>query len=132
MFIRSNAMTGNLILLLLLLHSTLLLTSKLPTISHCQVESYTEKLNLRNCLNTPISINTTRCRGQCYSEDFLIYDWQHAPGYYRHKHRLHCCSPNSSSSYENQILCENKQFKTIQYRIITQCECKLCTDRCLE
>jgi hypothetical protein len=97
----------------------------------CQVESYTETINLRSCSNTPISIKTTRCRGQCYSEDFLIYDWQYAPTHYRHQHYLNCCSPNNTKSHETQIICENKQLKTLKYQIITQCECKLCSDRCL-
>jgi hypothetical protein len=125
-------MTRNVILFLLLIHSTLLLTSKYPLIHHCQVESYIEKIHIRNCLNTSLSIKTTRCRGQCYSEDYLIYDWQYAPAHYRHKHSLHCCSPNNTKSHQTQILCENKQLKTIQYRIVTQCECKLCTDSCSE
>lgn len=126
-----NKMTGILILFLFLIHSTSLLTSKLPAIHHCQVEHYTETINLGNCLNTPISIKTTRCRGQCYSEDFLIYDWQYAPNHFRHKHHLHCCLPTNTKSHETQIRCENNQLKTLKYQIITQCECKLCTDKCL-
>jgi hypothetical protein len=125
-------MTRILILLFLLIHSTPFLTSKIPVIHHCQIEPYTETINLRNCLKTPISIKTTRCRGQCYSEDSLIYDWQYPPNHYRHKHYIHCCSPNTTESHETQILCQNKQLKTIKYRIITQCECKLCSDKCLE
>jgi hypothetical protein len=121
-----------LLLLVLLTSSSLLIAFQNPTIHPCQVESYTETLNLRNCLNTPLFIKTARCRGQCYSEDSLIYDWQYSPRHYRHKHHLHCCSPNKTISHETQILCDNKQLKTIQYRIITQCECKLCSDKCLE
>ena len=98
-------MTRILILFFLLIHLTPLITSKIPVIHPCQIESYTETVNLRNCLNTPISIKTTRCRGQCYSEDFLIYDWQYAPKHYRHKHYIHCCSPNITISHEIQILC---------------------------
>jgi len=127
-----NDMTGILILFLLLIPSTLLLTAKTPVIHHCQVESYTETINLRNCLNNPISIKTTRCRGQCYSEDSLIYDWQYAPTHYRHQHYIHCCSPNQTKSVETQIICDNNQLQTIKYRIVTQCECKLCSDRCFE
>jgi hypothetical protein len=129
----SNTMTTSLFLLILyLMPSSLLITSNNSIKHPCQVESYTETVNLLRCLSTPLSIKTARCRGQCYSEDSLIYDWRYAPKHYRHNHHLHCCSPNRTTSHEIQVLCNNKQFQTIKYRIITQCECKLCSDKCLE
>ncbi|CAF0745767.1 unnamed protein product [Adineta steineri] len=99
---------------------------------YCQVESYNETIYLQNCSNNSISIKTTRCRGQCYSEDFLIYDWKYTPLHYRHKHHLHCCSPNRIKSFETQIICENKRLQTVKYRSAVRCECKLCSDRCSE
>ena len=125
-------MTGILILLLLLLHSSLIISTIIPKIYQCQVESYTTRINIRECSNIPISIKTTRCRGQCYSEDSLIYDWQYSPKYYRHKHYLHCCTPNNTIPYETSIMCQNKQRQIIKYQIITQCMCKLYNDNCLE
>ncbi|CAF0820205.1 unnamed protein product [Rotaria sp. Silwood1] len=125
-------MSGILIFLFLLVHTPPLIISKTPTIHNCQVEPYTETINLQNCLNTPLSIETTRCRGQCYSQDYLVYDWQYAPTHYRHIHHLHCCSPKNTKAHEIQIMCENKKPRTIQYRIVTQCECKKCNDRCME
>ena len=129
----SNTMTTSLLLLILcLIPSSILITSNNSIKHHCQVESYTETINLLRCLSTPLSIKTARCRGQCYSEDSLIYDWQYAPKHYRHKHHLHCCSPSKTIPHEIQIQCDNKQLQTINYRIITQCECKLCSDKCSE
>lgn len=119
-------------LIFFLIHLTSLITSKNSPIHHCQVEPYTEIINLRTCLNSSISINTTRCREQCYSEDSLIHDWQYAPTYYRHKHLLHCCLPNNTKSHETRILCDNKQLKIIKYQIVTKCQCKSCSNRCLD
>lgn len=122
-------MSNNLVhlLLYLLIHLTISLTSKSP---HCQLEFYTEKFHLANCSNTSISINSTRCRGQCYSEDLLVYDWQSEPGYYRHQQSFHCCFPNASESHTREIHCENQQMKYIHFQLITQCLCKSCDDRC--
>ena len=134
MFIRTNAMSRTLPLLLLvclLIPSTFLLTSQQTNLPYCQLESYTEKFSLLNCSNTPISIKSTRCRGQCYSEDLLVYDWQSEPRYHRHQQRIHCCFPKQSHSQAREIHCENHQQKrTIHYERITQCACKLCHDRC--
>lgn len=119
-----------LLLVCLLIPSTYLLTSQQAKHSYCQLEIYTEKIHLPNCSNTSITINNTRCRGQCYSEDLLIYDWQSEPKYHRHQQYIHCCFPNRSQSQAREIHCENQQMKLIHYERITQCECKLCHDRC--
>lgn len=124
-------MSRILILCLLFIHIISLITSKSSLIYHCQVESYTEIINLRTCLNNSISINTTRCNGQCYSEDTLIYDWQNTLKYYRHKHYVQCCLPIHTKPREISIVCENKQIKKLKYRMITQCQCKICSDKCL-
>ncbi|UJR28128.1 hypothetical protein I4U23_009384 [Adineta vaga] len=98
----------------------------------CGVESYNETVYLRNCLNYSISIQTTRCRGHCYSEEHLVYDWRHTSGQHRYKHNVHCCSPSATKSHETHVLCQNKQFQAIKYYLVTQCECKRCSDRCSE
>jgi hypothetical protein len=118
-----------LIILLLLIHSTLIISTK---IHHCQVESYTETVYIRDCLNGPVQIETTRCRGQCQSHDKLVYDWKYAPTHYRHDHHLDCCSPIDTIPHEIQILCENKQRRTIKYRIVKRCDCRSCNDKCSE
>ncbi len=114
------------IILLLIYYSIIMST----TIHPCHIETYIETLNIRDCLMTPIEIETTRCLGQCYSEDFLIYDWQSEPTFYRHKHQIHCCSPNMTIPHDIPIVCSNKQQRLIQYPFITRCNCKLCNDIC--
>jgi len=116
----------SIIVLLLICYSIIMK----QTIHSCSIESYIEIFNIRDCLMTPIEIETTRCRGQCYSEDFLIYDWQSEPRFYRHKHQIHCCSPNMTISREISILCYNKQPRLFKYPSITRCDCKLCTETC--
>jgi hypothetical protein len=106
------------------------MTTGISKLHPCYIENYVETLNFRDCLNSPIEIETTRCRGQCYSEDFLVYDWQSEPTPYRHKHYIHCCTPNITTSREIQLLCNNKQQRIIKYPFVTGCECKLCTDNC--
>jgi hypothetical protein len=118
------------VLILLAVFYLMLMTTTRSRIHPCYIESYIETLNIRNCLNTPIEIETTRCRGQCYSEDFLIYDWQSEPTYYRHKHYIHCCSPNMTIPREISIICYNKQQQIIKYPFVTRCNCKSCTDSC--
>jgi hypothetical protein len=114
------------IILQLIVYSILTVSAFAP----CSIESYLERLNIRDCLITPIEIEVTRCHGQCYSEDFLIYDWKSEPTYYRHKHSMHCCSPNITIPRQIPILCYNNQQRTIQYPIVTRCECKLCPKNC--
>src|SRR5689334_5819361 len=118
------------IILLLVFYSTVATTTIMSKIHPCYIESYIETLNIRDCLNTPIEVETARCRGQCYSEDFLIYDWQFEPTHYRHKHHIHCCSPNMTIPREISILCYNKQQRIIRYPFVARCECKLCSDNC--
>lgn len=118
------------IFITLLVFYSLVTVTIMSKIHPCSIESYIEPLNVRDCLITPIEIETTRCRGQCYSEDFLIYDWQSEPTHYRHKHQIHCCSPNMTVSREIPIICYNKQQRFIKYPIVTRCNCKLCSDKC--
>ena len=106
---------------------TLTMLSKLHP---CQLETYIETVNIRDCLSTPMEIETTRCRGQCYSEDFLVYDWQSEPFFYRHQHQIHCCSPNATIRREISIVCANQQQRLIDYPLVTRCDCKFCTDHC--
>jgi hypothetical protein len=108
----------------------MLITSTISRIHPCYVENYIETFHFRDCLNSPFEIETTRCRGQCYSEDFLVYDWQLEPTPYRHKHYIHCCSPNMTIPREIQLICNNKQRRIVKYPYVTRCECKLCTDNC--
>lgn len=119
------------IFLFLLFYTNPSLTSKFATVHNCQVEPYTETINLQNCSKNMANVHTTRCRGQCYSEDILIYDWQNAPTHYRHKRKIGCCSPIQHEIQEIRLMCENEP-RTIKYRVITQCECRSCSDRCIE
>jgi hypothetical protein len=104
-------MTTGIILLPLSYSIVITATAKLSRLHPCYVEPYTEIVHIRDCLNIPIKIETTRCRGQCYSEDFLIYE----PSYYQHKHHLHCCSPNITTHQEIQVLCDDDQQRLISY-----------------
>ena len=102
----------------------------LSKISPCFVESYIETVTIRDCLSTSMEIETTRCRGQCYSEDVLVYDWQAEPFFYRHQQQVHCCSPNATIRREIPIVCSNQQQRLIDYPVVTRCHCKFCTDQC--
>ena len=117
------------IILRVLLCSSILTIATMSRIHPCYIEPYSETFILRDCSTRPIEIETTRCRGQCYSEDFLVYDWQAEPTY-RHKHQIQCCSPNTTISREIPIVCSNKQQRFITYPFVTRCNCKLCTDSC--
>jgi hypothetical protein len=125
----NNMTTINIFLLLFYL--IVITKATMPRIHPCSVESYIETLKIRDCLNIPLEIETTRCRGQCYSEDFLIYDWRSEPTHFRHQHHIHCCSPNMTIAREISILCYNKQERIIKYPFVKQCQCKLCTDNCV-
>ncbi|CAF3329350.1 unnamed protein product [Rotaria socialis] len=126
-------MVGIPIFLFLLIHINLSSTTTTLVKHHCQVEPYTETIYLQNCRSQPIKIDTTRCRGQCYSEDLLIYDWQNAPTHYRHKRHLFCCSPTNTEAQEIRVTCENEnEPQTVKYRFVISCECKPCNDRCTE
>ena len=118
--------------LLLLIHSPVLNASTDSLVHPCQVETYTETINVGDCLPVPVQIETARCRGQCYSEDLLLYDWQSEPDNYRHQHRVHCCSASDTVDYETPILCQDNRQETIRYRSVTKCECKRCSDKCVE
>ena len=122
-----------LVFLLVGISLTLLAVAKEPLVHHhCQVESFTDSVQLPDCSTKAIPIETTHCRGQCYSEDSLIYDWQYVPTHYRHQRRMTCCSPNHTIPYEKRITCDNRQLRTLQYRIITRCDCRTCSDKCVE
>ena len=121
-----------LVFLLVGIQLTVTVVPRESLIHHCQVESFTDTIRLGDCLPGPIPIETTRCRGQCHSEDSLVYDWQYAPTYYRHQRRMTCCSPNHTIPYETRIMCDNHQLRTLQYRIITRCDCRACSDKCVE
>ncbi|CAF0870246.1 unnamed protein product [Adineta ricciae] len=119
-------------LLLILIFSVHIITLTSSAVQQCQVEIYNETLYFRHCLDHSISIQTTRCRGQCYSEEELVYDWEQASTYRRYKHNLHCCVPTTTEAHETLVRCQNKQFQTVRYRLVTQCECKPCGDKCFE
>jgi len=125
-------------LLFLILHVNVYLTTVTDhqhhhyhrLIHHCSVEKYTETFYRPKCSTKPLTIVSTRCRGQCASEDYLIYDWK-AESLYRHQHTVACCSPNQTQFHEEHFQCDNhKQIETIQYHSISQCECRSCSDRC--
>ncbi len=117
--------------ILLFVFYLIVTTISMSRVHSCYTEPYIETLHIRDCLTSPIEIETTRCRGQCYSQDFLIYDWKSEPLHYRHQHHIYCCSPNTTVTQEIQILCYNKQQRTIKYPSVKQCDCKLCTDNCV-
>ena len=121
-----------LMLLLLVIHSPMLKASKDSLVHPCQVETYTETINVGACSPVPIQIETARCRGQCYSEDRLLYDWQSEPNNYRHQHNVQCCSASDSVDYETRIVCQDKRQETIRYRRVTKCQCRRCSDKCVE
>ncbi|CAF1114667.1 unnamed protein product [Adineta steineri] len=117
------------IIILFVLYSSIMATTT-SNIHPCYMETYNETLNIRNCLDSPIEIETTRCRGQCYSEDFLIHDWQSESTSYRHNHRIHCCIPNMTIPRQILVICNNQQQRIINYPSVTRCDCKSCTDNC--
>jgi hypothetical protein len=99
-------------------------------VHECAVQSYNETIHLRDCPNNPVQIEATRCLGQCYSEDYLIYDWREERTHYRHQHQLKCCTPNMTISQDIQVTCKNQQQQIITYPVVMRCECKLCTGAC--
>lgn len=96
----------------------------------CSTEIYVENVTIHDCLNEPIEFEMARCRGQCYSEDYLIYNWQSLAKPYRHQHRMYCCTPKQTYSRSVSFVCQNKQIRQIEYPFITHCDCKLCSDPC--
>jgi hypothetical protein len=125
-----NTMTTSIILLFIFFETLTVIT--MSKFHPCYTESYMETLKLQDCLNAPMEIETSRCRGQCYSEDYLIYDWQSETTPHRHIRHIHCCSPNITIPRQIQVICNNKQRRIIKYPFVTQCKCKLCTDNCTD
>ncbi|CAF3405842.1 unnamed protein product [Rotaria sp. Silwood1] len=109
----------------------IVVTAKISKIHPCYMETSIEVLNIRDCLNTSIQIETRYCRGSCYSQDYLIYDWQSEGKSYRHQHHIHCCSPNITISRELKVMCNDKQLRIIKYPFVQQCQCKSCTNDCI-
>jgi hypothetical protein len=128
----TSQLLAHALLFYLHLHWICTVMSQDHRIHPCRVESYEETIQIRDCSNSSIVIQTARCRGQCYSEDLLIYDWQYPPKHYRHQHRLDCCSPNRTSTHTTQMMCHNRQLRTIHYQIVIDCDCKSCSDKCVE
>ncbi|CAF2411945.1 unnamed protein product [Rotaria sp. Silwood2] len=118
-------------MILHLIFYSVITATTISTIHPCYVKSYLEVLNLRDCLNSSIQIETTYCRGYCYSKDYLIYDWQSEAIPYRHQHYIRCCSPNITISREIKVICNDKQQRIIKYPFVQQCQCKFCIDDCV-
>ena len=121
----------NTLILYFVLRASISTDAGLSKMESCDVEIYTELLPVQNCLTAPMYIETTRCDGQCYSEELLTDDWDAESTAQQHHRLVNCCSPNGTIQRQISVTCDDQQQRRIiQYPQITRCECKSCRGHC--